>query len=277
MTARLLDSQHARNDFAAAKASWLWLILVQAGLAATAALVCLVPARAVSVGGVVVGLLGTVVQFRLRASADVDYERAEYIRRLTLLADGLGTTHDAGDVATLLAETRPAPPGKMLSVPGDYYDSDLPPGPRRLAHILWQSAHFTSQLAADAARYAGIVAVGGIVAVMVSFVLLMSGTIATTETAALAAAGVALLSLFGFGTLGELARNYQSLAAAAYKVTTRCAPLVERAAPKLADIVPVLELYNTAVARTAPIPEYVYQARRDQLNDSWRSVRERYR
>jgi len=272
-----LDPEHARNDFASAKARWRWLLLVQVGLAVVAVVVYLVPAPSVTVAGVIAGFLATVVQFALRWSADSDYERAEYIRRLTLLADGLGTTPDAGDVARLLAETRPPPPGKTLSAPGDYYDSDLPAGTRRLAHVLWQSAHFTTQLAGDAARHAGVAAGAGVVAVLVGFVLLLSGTIATATTAGYAAAGVSLFSLFGVGTLGELARNYHSLASTAAEVTRRCAPLVERTVPKLADVVPVLELYNAAVARTAPIPEYVYRKRRDGLNDSWRPVQERYR
>jgi len=121
-----------------------------------------------------------------------------------------------------------------------------------------------------------VFAVLGVVLVFMVFVVAMATGLASTAVAKIAAGGVVLVTGIGFGAFAELARNYLSLAKTAEDIATRCGPLVEKRATKLVDVVPLLDMYNTAVARTAPIPEYIYLARRDQLNAAWAPVRERF-
>lgn len=277
MSAKELHGWSAHDTYLAAKQSWWGLLAVQLGLLLNSVVVAVWPRPAVAAVTTVLGLVGAASVFGLRRRADQAYEKAESIRRATLLADGLGKTPEAGEVARHLASLGPVDPTKELSRPGDYFDSDLPAGARRLAHILWQAAHFTartSKAAGEAARW--VIAVGLLLwLVPLTFVLAIVGA-PPSGGAALASIGAALVTGLGFGNLAELAGSYLSLSRVAEQVALRCEPLVKKSRPALADVIPVLDTYNCAVGRAAPIPEWIYEKHRDQLNASWSPVRERY-
>ncbi len=242
MSAHRLDGWSARDAYLAAKRYWWGLLAVQLGLLVNSVVVTVWPRPAVAAVTTVLGLVGAASVFGLRRRADQAYEKAESIRRTTLLADGLGETPEAGELARHLASLGPVDPSIQLSRPGDYFDSDLPPGPRRLAHILWEAAHFTactSKAAGEAARW--VIAVGLLLwLVPLTFVLAIVGA-PPSGGAALASIGAALVTGLGFGNLAELAGSYLSLSRVAEQVTLRCEPLVKKARLTVAEVVPVLD------------------------------------
>ena len=89
----------------------------------------------------------------------------------------------------------------------------------------------------------------------------------------IAAAGGAVLALFGLGTLADLWRNFRSLASGAEQTCTRCATLVANSTTRLDDVLPVLEDYNCAVSRAAPLPSYVWRSLQKPLSETWEVVR----
>lgn len=264
----------ARNDFAAAKRAWRLLLLVQGTLAGAAAAATAWPAPVVAYVALVVGLVGSLAQFAIRWSADSSYERAEAARRLRLLSDGLALRADALDLAKILAEASrrkaddPEPRGA-------YFNSDLPPGPRRLTHLLWESAHCTTQLARATGTWtAAVSSIGAMIVVGLFVTILALGPPGLGVR--VAGAGTAMLALVGFGVLADLARNFYSLGNAAELTCARCERLLESKATRLENVLPTLEGYNTAVARTAPIPTFIWESRQEQLAASWEAIRARF-
>lgn len=268
-----------RNDYSGAKRYWCWLLGVQGGLTAASFAGVLLPWPLASAVVGALGLAGSAFLFWLRMKADENYEHAEAIRRLTLLEDALGVLPDPADVARLVAGTTdrasddPVPMGK-------YYNSDLRQGPRRLAHLLWESAHFTTVQARSVSQYCRVVAVTGAGSILLFFFVMLTigshsahdaqtGPWSVVHGAKFAAAAGTLLTMFGLGTFAELARNFGSLASAAEITCRRCEALVLDAGTSLERVLFALEEYNCAMARTAPIPSYIWKRSQKKLTDSW--------
>lgn len=276
-----LSIEHARNEFSESKRWWTRALIGQLALVIIAAVSALLPIPSVGVMIGVLALLGTGLLFLCKKLADDAYERAEAIRRRSLLRDGLARGPDAVDVARLGAETtrRPSsdPPPE-----GDYYNCSLPSGPRRLAHCIWESAHFTGAQAKRAAEHYGRATIVGTCVVLVAFYLVLSsgalaaptdGTWVAQNGSRVAAAGITLLAFFGLGTLADLWRNFRSLAVVAEQTCVRCSALVAKPATRLVDVLPVLEDYNCAVARAAPLPSYIWRSLQKPLSQTWEVAR----
>lgn len=87
-------------------------------------------------------LIIPIIIFLVREKASASYNRAERIRRLLLLVDGLGIEPPKLEIAQLKVEIGSIDNQKPLYVP-PYYDSSLQAGFNRLADIIAESAFFT--------------------------------------------------------------------------------------------------------------------------------------
>ncbi|MFO0795514.1 MAG: hypothetical protein U0586_15790 [Candidatus Brocadiaceae bacterium] len=86
-------------------------------------------------------LIIPVIIFLVREKASSSYNRAEKIRRLLLLVDGLGIEPPKLEIAQLRVELGSIDNQEPLYIP-PYYDSPLQAGFNRLADIIAESAFF---------------------------------------------------------------------------------------------------------------------------------------
>ncbi len=274
-----LGTDLMRNEYSQAKTYWRRMLGTQLVLMLVSFIGAFSPWPIVSTLMGVVTLIGAAGLFWLRARADDHYERGEAIRRATLLADSLGVQPEPADVARLLAEATDRPSSDPKPI-GNYYNSALPQGPRRLAHLLWESAHFTNQQAKIVAGHCATAAIAGAAIILIFFLVIASTGAdpgAATDPPALvvrhgahfAAAAGALLAIFGLGTFAELARNFSALAKMGEVMCRRCEALTRDVNLTLPGVLFVFDEYNCALAKAAPLPSYVWEQVQKKLTDSW--------
>lgn len=270
------DSGRLRSEFARAKdlgrnAFALQILLVAAPLTAV-----LFPGPAVRMGVSLAALVGGTALFYLRGAAGRAYAAAERLRRMQLLADALGHEPDVNSAMSVIVAASPTP-SKDKEPIGAYYNSDLPQGPRRLLHLLWESAHCTQHTSAKAAQYAGAFTVVGGVFVAAGFVLGLQQGVDATLGGKISAIGIVVSGVVGFGAFAERWRQYSGLSHAAKDVSVACSALLERGSEDLVEAVAVLEDYDVALGRALPIPSYVWHTLQEKLAVSWELARARVR
>lgn len=273
-----LGTDQMRNEYSQAKKFWRWMLGTQAGLMIVSFTASFSPWPIVSTLVGVGGLVGAAALFWLRVQADDHYERGEAIRRATLLADALGVQPDPADVARLLAEATDHQSLDPKPI-GNYYNSALPQGPRRLAHLLWESAHFTNQQAKIVAGQCMAAAIVGPALIVIFFLVAVPAgavpgladhpSFLLQHGAHIATAAGTLLAVFGLGTFAELRRNFNALATMGEVTCHRCEALTRDVSVTLPRVLFVLEEYNCALAKAAPLPSYVWEQSQKKLTDSW--------
>lgn len=283
-------SSHARSDFDKAKACWRRWLYVQAVTPVLGVLAALMPDwKLVAVSAPLLAFLLMYVAFYLRGQADEHFETADGIRRSDLLRNGLGIEPPVEALVRQLSETVSTKAAPTPNASGQYYNSPLPTGTRRLAHILAESAHFTATLAKHTARLCSMVGIlgGGVVLILAYLVLSLvpksapptgsSVSLLQQNASGIAAACMAMASFFVLGTFTELWRNFRSLAAVAEATRSRCLGLLDQPDIELARLLAELEPYNCAVARSAPIPTFVWDKYKVKLTEAWAEISARVR
>lgn len=260
-----------------AKRCWSGLIALQlAGLAG--ALYSLF--QHTKAGGVVIGLaaiLLPLVTFYLKEKAGAYYSLGERMRRLILIKDALGRQPSASELVDISSDstTLPSLSPKPL---GDYYDSPLPKGHQRLAHIVEESAPYTRKVAAVAASVFGALTVVGLIS---TFLVIWLGLETTRlslvespqegieKTAQLGKLITVLLPFFVTGTFASLWRSFSSLSESARKTFEKCDALRQRGDVELLDVLIAVGSYNCALAKAPPLPTFIYWLLRNRIGRAW--------
>lgn len=274
-------SAHARTDFDLAKTYWRRWLVVQAVMPLLGVIAAFLPDwKAVAAVAPLLTVVFGLVALHLRAEAEQHFENAERIRRTDLLRVGLGVEPPPEEIARQLTETA-AEPSPELESKSPYYNSLLDPGPRRLAHIIAESAHFTDALAKRTAKLCITVAIiGGTFVVLVVFAVLAlipktaappggTASLLQQNASGIASACIAIGSFFALGTLVELWRSFGSLSRIAEATRTRCMSLLNQRTLALHEVIFALEPYNCALAKSAPIPTYIWEKHKGRLTKSW--------
>jgi hypothetical protein len=272
---------HSRSDFDQAKTCWRWWLVVQGVAPVLGVIAALVPDwKGVAVAAPLFTVVLGLVALHFRAEAEQHFENGERIRRTDLLCVGLGIEPPAEEIARQLTDTS-AEPSPELALKSPYYNSQLGHGPRRLAHIVAESAHFTDALAKHTAKLCAKVAIVGatfVLLVLLAVLALIPKTAAPPGSGAsllqqnasgIASACIAMGSFFALGTLIELWRSFGSLSRIAEATRTRCMALLHQRSLALHDVLFALEPYNCALAKSAPIPSFIWEKHKDRLTASW--------
>lgn len=256
-----------QREFGRAKRAWVRLVSAQF-LMILLPLFSLVRHPFVAAMAAVLSFLGVVAMFILKGIADSAYERAEEARRARLIEDALGDAPDPADSMRIVADATCCPSGDPAPV-GSYYNSSTPLGPARLVHVLWESAHCTEKVAREVAGHAsGVSIVGGALVVALLLGTLCAGASGTVAEG-VANAAVCLFGLFGVGAFAELARNFAGLSATARDTCLKCEGLLRHHSVPLLSAIRVLEKYDTALSRSAPLPSYAWRWNQKALAESW--------
>lgn len=267
-----------RKEFSTAKRCWAGIIFLQA-LLLLGAIYAIFSASGTLLLVIGLGsLLIPVITFWLKEIAGFHYGLGERIRRLLVLQDGLGRMPSAKELlevcsdCTSLPSLDPQPLGK-------YYDSPLPQGPQRLAHIIEESAFYTRKLAAVSALFcAGLTAIGiiftfGLLWYELQTISPATATIALSRNIGTSEQFAKLLSVllvfFAAGTFATLWRSYKSLSESARRAFEKCDLWRQDANAELLGVFTTVETYDCALAKGPPISRVIYWLYRKRLHQAW--------
>jgi len=263
-----------RKEFSKTKLCWLLILLLQllgAGVAVYAVFVA--SQKSLLAVGAISVLLPLVV-FYLKSVAGVHYGLGEKVRRLLVIQDGLGLSPTPKDLLEVSADSTALPAVDPKPI-GKYFDSNLPQGLKRVAHILEESSFYTRKQAAVAAWWCGALSILGMLgATGLLWLAVQTPTTAGSTGALGTGAQVAkvfstLVVFFAAGTFATLWQAYRSLAEASKSVFEKCDALRQQDQPKELDVYSALSAYEVAVAKAPPLPGLIYWLCRTRLNRAW--------
>ena len=217
-------------------------------------------------------VVAQVALFVLRTLAAQHQGRAEEIRRMAMLQDGLGMQSSAVNLARLheiIGDFNHREPAFLQP----YYASKVAPGPHRLLEITEECAFFTG---GNARRFwkiiAGAAAVGLLSAIIAFVAAVLSGASDTVlETAAKII--LASMAFWAAGDFATIAVSFKSLATSSESVLRGCEQALAAANGDEAAQQSALALfaeYNCALAQSPPIPAWIYRQYQDRMNTAWR-------
>lgn len=210
--------------------------------------------------------------FGLRYVAGIFIGEAEKVRRMAMLFDGLGATPTPAQIAQLHVQVAKLKNGEPKYI-GNYYDSNQPAGPRRLIEITSECAFFTCNNARFFARF---IFSGLIFATLLTVVgLLIAIFSVVTIDEAQTAARIFIVAMT-FWAVGDLANTWLAFNGVATTCERICqsGEQVLRADPNAVSdsnmAIALFADYNSAIAKSPPIPSWVYAHRLKLLNDAWK-------
>jgi hypothetical protein len=217
-----------------------------------------------------------VAAFGLREAARYQYGLGEKCRRLLCLQDGLGRAPSASDLLDLAARASPIPSLDPKPL-GSEFTSELPPGARRLAHILQEATFYTRTVAGLASWIYGLLALGGVAATVFGLWLLVQSPPSLFGTAlppgkGMAKAAATLLVFFATGVLAERWGSFRSLARAASSTFDRYDHLRRGGDPDVTDVLLVMANYDAALSKAPPLPGLLYRVCRKRLHRAWTTL-----
>lgn len=195
------------------------------------------------------------------------YDDAERIRRIFLLSDSLGRPVPASELAQLRLEF-----GDLQHDGSAYYTSDLPPGPRRLLSLTWESAFWTRRLqellATSFWRRASLTTV--------FFLTAAFAVLAVTSAAVVPKAVIAAFSLLAGLNLWSKWSSCHSTAEACARICRDCEGTLLSGGCGGDELPPVMQVvldYTAIMASSYPPPDDLYEANREVLNREWEHIR----
>lgn len=225
----------------------------------------------------IVGLIALTIPIAIawiREQAGGISGKADKCRRLILYSDGLGEPISKEDLAILRTWAIGDRTRKPSFIP-PYYASMLPPGPNRLADIMTESAFFTEYLADKVVTRLSIVL--GLSAIIVIVMLYASATIFTDQKsitnimAPIAKSAASVIALLISGDIALLDKKYHALRGAACNAVSRCARMRNDSGATVQEVLQAVEDYNVILAKSPPIPRYMYEKYKQELNNAYRA------
>jgi hypothetical protein len=274
-----INSQHPMStlpdimngEFANAKVCFRAVAGLQWVIAGAAVLAIATDCRqAMALPLALIGFLGPLAAFLLRELGAHYMSKGERVRRLYMLQRGLGREPSEADLMDIHAHgaTRSAREAKPI---GSYYSAGAETGVPQLLLQLEESAFWTASLARLTAVIHYVIAGIGLVATsaITLVVLWTPAQSAAVDTVDFSRLFASLLLFFVAGTTMSSARSYHSLAAAAAKVIEKAANLRGESAADPIELYKILSAYDSVLAKSPPIPGYVYRLRQKRLQAAW--------
>lgn len=219
--------------------------------------------------GVVVLLLQGLV-WHLRGVGLGLHRLADEARRRATLIDALGESAERLDVANIRAAiSKRACRAAASKNRSGYWAATAPQGTDRLLEQLQESAFWSKHLYAAAARETFKVLGATVLSLALIGLLGLVVFSGETDLAVARVLVVALSALIGLDVLGH-ARAWQTAAREAERVDRRLEALDPGA---LEPLVAVVSDYAVATTSAPPIPNRVYAAEKERLDELWREHR----
>lgn len=257
-----------RDEFSVSKLCWAGVLVLQ--VAAIVVAILAVTKAGLTLWALISGALVPIFCAVLKRRGGASYDRGEKLRRLIVRSEGLGVAPSPVELTAAAADV----PGFGSLDPeplGSYYASTRPPGPQRLAHIVAESAMFTSRLATTSERLCFLAVGIGLVVGVIRLFMFVGNAAATPIDAERAAQAASMVLAFGFTTeFAGLMFGYSDLAAGARKTLDACGRLAEESDVQLDVVMAAVADYDIALAKAAPLSGIVYRIQRRFLDRTWR-------
>ncbi len=210
-----------------------------------------------------------VLSFIFEYRSKIERSRAEDLRYLIMLEDGLGWEIHLQEEINMRAEASWL--ARRLARKADespYYASPKPKGPERLLDHIRESVFFTKHLAQSASFW---FLFGSCCVAVIGIGVLIGAVFVVSQREVLIAIANAAISVLLIAAAGPFFGD----GLAFRRLAERCA-LLNESANNLSDrsIISVLKLlqrYNSTLLCAPPLPEFIYKLRRHELNRLWQS------
>jgi len=213
--------------------------------------------------------------FIFREFASDHQSRAEEIRRLEMLNDGLGIRASPISLARLheiVGDFKHSEPPYLTP----YYGSTEPPGPRRLLETTAESAFFTGGNARRMWKLIAATAGVGIVIAIITFVVAVLSGVSSAVAETAARVVLASMAFWAAGDFAAVALAFKSLRDACEAVLHGCEQSLAAVHDGDATAQSALAMfceYNCALAKAPPIPAWIYARYQERMNTAWRNQR----
>lgn len=222
------------------------------------------------VGFTIFSFLLQVAVFVLRLLGEQQFNIGEQLRRINILNDGLGVKASPVELLRVIRRT-----GKSNFSPspasGNYFDSKLAPGPNRLIEILLESAFWTHSLAESCFYwFLSVAIVGGSATLLVIVALLNKNlTVANGQTATVAV--LTVLTFWSASDVLNIALKFRKLSKETEGICSAAEAVLKNKSqfPSEFEALSMLSDYNSALASSLPIPDWIYSRNQNSLNTLW--------
>lgn len=204
----------------------------------------------------------------LKHVSTTHYSRAEEIRRIAVLKDGLGIEPPQIVMAKIVSRSGNASPPTKLHV-GKYFASEAPPGVSRFLENIEESSFWTHRIASFTGNL-GLFAV--IVGVAISVGALFAFINAGVPPSALHSAAEAVVVSLGFVVAGDfliLSLQYRELSQEACRRMEDAAAQLESERTERDAAIFLFSEYNCNLSGAPPLPSFLYRLLHKRLSDGW--------
>jgi hypothetical protein len=255
-------------EYAVASRLKTWLLILQFLVALPAALSIFVESNAVATYALaIVGLLALLAwlgfDLRLRGHRDA----AERARRAGLVIYGLDAKLSAAELREIADSFKVTPARAAAAFRPNYFASVAPPGPRRLAQMVEESAYYTADLQRGSALFMGVV-FGSCVLVLL---LGLGAALAVSTQSTLMVLGRLFLVFLVFALSSDVwgaVQGHLATASTSESVYRRLAAAGAAGYP-LEDVLLIVGDYNAAADSSPLTVPIVFRWRRERLGQLW--------
>lgn len=216
-----------------------------------------------AVAGFVLLLAWLAVDHLHRAHRDA----AESARRTTLVLDGLGASISPAELREITDGFKVTPERAKTAFRPNYFASTAPPGARRLAEMVEESAYYTADLQAASAAFMALV----FGACIVLFLLAVGAALPFADHTGLMVLARVFLVFLVFALSSDVwgaIRGHLATAAAARDVYRRLSAAAARGYP-LEDILLIVGDYNAAAEASPLTVPFIFKWRGGAISRRW--------
>lgn len=216
-------------------------------------------------------IINRVISFLVREQQTIHTHIAKRLRRMAILKDGIGIEPESSELMQLEAQIGAMNGCKLSS--NQYYTSAFPDGEKRLADITAESAFFTGNHARKLAIMSTYLCIAGLIIVGILIYSFLNIGVPFHIQSVFAKAFITVAIFFAIGDFADFSRKYKRLANSCEKIHKRGISLCSKIDIQLYEARPLLEEYICIVSNAPPIPKFIYELMKDELNRIWQEHR----
>lgn len=210
-----------------------------------------------------------IVAFCLRSAYEYKHEAAETMRRQSVLSEGLGWPIRESDFRKWKSKagSRLLSKFSKTSRDLDYYATDQPVGPKRLAEMTVESIFWTQSL------YEKMQSAFSVVMIPTALIILLVTSLAifadnTSGLRIVYAVYVAIPIIIALDLLGVLLRVHRSIRGLS-ELEGSLESLIEKDTPESTEVLRLVFEYNCILSAGIVIPNWFYRLFRAQIQQCW--------
>jgi hypothetical protein len=193
---------------------------------------------------------------------------AEYVRRLAMYHDGLGIKISDLQWKYLKKSIGKAKDSEPPFI-GQYYDSKLSQGPKRLLQILSESSFYTINIARKAFLTMATLTAINIVSVVILIFIMVNICDVHSIVLKITMLSLPILSFWASGDVVNMSLRFRELHINCSLVLLKCDELQRTNIIDLSEVLRLSDEYNCALSGSLPLPTKYYEASKAELNAVW--------